>query len=364
MDVVVFTALLIASVRPGTSSIPPVQSPGFLSGSDFLLFIPLALACYCISYWTIGIHPWSLPFQIVAILMLSMASYHLIENPLRRATWIGGRRGVIAFGLPAMAAAAVVILLGQRYGIPSFSGNRSAEVALDSAVPGYVAKYSGRRSTTVSRGPFLGKPADRSKIISTSASRDPADVSSSFSSATVMPPIFPDVGSAIQGRCRRGAQRFATDLPSPAARKRRSGMQVSRPDCEIFASDRTETNILVIRNNYSPRSADGGLRDFSKRLEELLTRTSAAGDEGDLFRAGAEVLQRRTCQLCSPQWYRPDWAMGAECRNGFLEDRGEELARRRDVTEYLLGLSQKEAISSSSTLLTSSAGDRKAIVRR
>lgn len=33
--------------------------------------------------------------------------------------------------------------------------------------------------------------------------------------------------------------------------------------------------------------------------------------------------------------------MAANCRSGFIEDRGEELARRRDVTEYLYDLSQK-----------------------
>lgn len=45
--------------------------------------------------------------------------------------------------------------------------------------------------------------------------------------------------------------------------------------------------------------------------------------------------------MCSPQWYRPAWAMSAECRGGLAEDRGEELARRRDLTDFLRQLSQK-----------------------
>src|SRR5262249_17061485 len=45
--------------------------------------------------------------------------------------------------------------------------------------------------------------------------------------------------------------------------------------------------------------------------------------------------------LCSRQWYRPDWAMGEHCHSGLLEDRGEQLARRRDVTNYLIDLSRK-----------------------
>jgi hypothetical protein len=99
----------------------------------------------------------------------------------------------------------------------------------------------------------------------------------------------------------------------------------------------------VIRNNYSPRFVDGGLNDFSKRLEELLARTSAARLKVIYFAPAPKYYSVGPNSLCSRQWYRPDWAMGADCRNGFLEDRGEELARRRDVTEYLLGLSRKRS---------------------
>jgi hypothetical protein len=35
--------------------------------------------------------------------------------------------------------------------------------------------------------------------------------------------------------------------------------------------------------------------------------------------------------------------MAAECRNGYLEDRGEQTARRSDITEYLVELSNKRS---------------------
>jgi peptidoglycan/LPS O-acetylase OafA/YrhL len=124
VTVVVSTALLISSIRHGTIAYGFLSNRlasylGALSYSLYLWHWPVI----CVSYWTIGIHLWSLPFQTGAILILSMASYHLIENPLRRAVWIGGRWGVIATGVPVMVAAAALIVLGQRYVIPSFSGD-------------------------------------------------------------------------------------------------------------------------------------------------------------------------------------------------------------------------------------------------
>ena len=51
-----------------------------------------------ISRWTIGIHWWSVPFQILIILGLSMFSYHFIEKPTRKQLWFGRRWKTIALG--------------------------------------------------------------------------------------------------------------------------------------------------------------------------------------------------------------------------------------------------------------------------
>jgi hypothetical protein len=112
---------------------------------------------------------------------------------------------------------------------------------------------------------------------------------------------------------------------------------------KMLASEGGGTNILVIRNNYSPRWADGQLSDFSKRMDALLAQTSAAGMKVIYIAPAPKYYKVGPESLCSSQWYRPGWSMDEDCRNGFIEDRGEELARRRDVTEYLLGLSRRRS---------------------
>ena len=44
-----------------------------------------------ISRWTIGIHWWSVPFQVALMFGLAVASYRWIENPLRKMCWSGKR---------------------------------------------------------------------------------------------------------------------------------------------------------------------------------------------------------------------------------------------------------------------------------
>jgi hypothetical protein len=106
-----------------------------------------------------------------------------------------------------------------------------------------------------------------------------------------------------------------------------------------FTSSQTHDTVFVIRNNFAPRRVNGDLARFSKLLEQQLNVLSAAGVKVIYFAPSPKY--NSVGDLCSPQWYRPEWAMGPECKNGFQEDRSEELARRRDVMSYLEGLTHR-----------------------
>jgi peptidoglycan/LPS O-acetylase OafA/YrhL len=343
--IVASTACLIGSSRYGSIVYRLLSNRlarylGAISYSLYLWHWPVV----CLSRWTIGIHLWSLPFQIAAILVLSMASYHLIENPLRRSAWIGGRWGPIAAGLPVMVGAAILIILGQRYGVPSFSGDRTAEFALDSAVPGYVAKYSKRKIDDCFAANINGaKGGSFQDIVNKCAAVTDANATLIFVGDSHATDLFP-----MADQIYKDGVASVLNVSQPGCRVppiQEQGGVCDYPDLiiKMVASHRAANNILVIRNNYSPRLIGGGLHDFSKRLEELLARTSTAGLKVIYFAPAPKYYSVGPESLCSRQWYRPDWALSVNCRNGFLEDRGEELARRRDFTEYLLGLSRRRS---------------------
>lgn len=82
--VVALASLLIACLRKGTLAYkilayPKVISIGLISYSLYLWH----WGVLSVSRWTIGIHWWSAPFQLLAILGLALLSYNLVEKPVR-----------------------------------------------------------------------------------------------------------------------------------------------------------------------------------------------------------------------------------------------------------------------------------------
>jgi len=97
--VVLLSAILIASLKKGRASYtffthPRVVYIGLISYSLYLWHWGIL----SISRWTIGIHWWSIPFQVALIFGLAIASYRYIERPLRKGNWFGKRWKNLAVG--------------------------------------------------------------------------------------------------------------------------------------------------------------------------------------------------------------------------------------------------------------------------
>lgn len=110
IGVVALTALLIACLKQGTAghqifSLAKVVAVGKISYSLYLWH----WGVLSISRWTIGIHWWSLPLQIAAMLLLAIASYQWIEIPFRSAKIGLSRQQVFALGTGALGGAAAVV---------------------------------------------------------------------------------------------------------------------------------------------------------------------------------------------------------------------------------------------------------------
>ncbi len=95
--VVFLSLVLIASLKKPTAAYKfftnhKVVYIGLISYSLYLWHWGII----SISRWTIGIHWWSIPFQIALILGSAIASYQYIETPLRKSDWFGKRWKTLA----------------------------------------------------------------------------------------------------------------------------------------------------------------------------------------------------------------------------------------------------------------------------
>lgn len=130
--VVALSSILIASLKKHTAALKVFTNPkvvyiGLISYSLYLWH----WGVLSISRWTIGIHWWSVPFQVALMLGLAVASYRWIETPLRKGNWFGKRWKTLVVG-----AGVLVTLSG-------------GLVALSKPLKGKL--YAGKNNITIAR---------------------------------------------------------------------------------------------------------------------------------------------------------------------------------------------------------------------
>ena len=97
--VVALSSILIACLKTQTAAFKVFTNPKFV----YIGLISYSLYLWhwgvlSISRWTIGIHWWSVPFQVALMLGLAVASYRWIETPLRKGNWFGKRWKTLVVG--------------------------------------------------------------------------------------------------------------------------------------------------------------------------------------------------------------------------------------------------------------------------
>lgn len=136
--VVLFTSVLIACLRAGTAGYSlfthrAVVYIGLISYSLYLWH----WGVLSLSRWTIGIHWWSVPFQVALMLLLAVCSYRYVEMPLRRADWSVLRWQTIAYGIGVSAGASgFLLLLSNSLSHRIFLGSRHSVETESSSVQG------------------------------------------------------------------------------------------------------------------------------------------------------------------------------------------------------------------------------------
>jgi len=110
---IISTVMLIRALKPNTTiytmfSQQKVLAIGIMSYSLYLWH----WAVLCMSRWTIGIEWWSIPVQIMLMLIITLASYRFIECPARYSSNQYSDSSIIGWGALSCFTTTIVISLG------------------------------------------------------------------------------------------------------------------------------------------------------------------------------------------------------------------------------------------------------------
>ena len=123
--VVLLTCLLITSLKEGSFIFKLLTNKIFV----FIGLISYSLYLWhwgilSISRWTIGIHWWSLPFQLILIFLISVFSYKFIEQPFREKRFLSkGYRSIIEGIILSIISGTFLIILAKPLNGKLFLGN-------------------------------------------------------------------------------------------------------------------------------------------------------------------------------------------------------------------------------------------------
>jgi len=295
----------------------------------------------CLSVWTIGIHWWSIPFQITVIFAVATLSYRFLEAPLRYGRLMGSGWRTIAAGAALIIFGIVVIGATHSGNLIQFAGS-SAEASMSQPLaPGYVALHSGRRIDDCrpnilfdyANGKFRGQLVDGCRagkvapllvFMGDSHAMDlfaMADLVAARGEASVL--------NVAQDGCR------APPLSGEAAYCHYQSALI-----DLLARQGANV-VLVLRNNYNPRGIDRSLDHFIAEITGLLDKASAVGMRIVYIAPGPKYASVGPTSLCSVQWFRPSWAIGERCEGDLIESRVEQQARRREFLSALQNIQRQ-----------------------
>ncbi len=100
--VVIFSNIFLITINKKTIFYLLLTHPKtvFIGSLSYSLYL-WHWGVYSLSKWTIGVHWWSIPFQIVMFLTLSICSYRFIEQPFRKSIWNIKKWITILYGIYA-----------------------------------------------------------------------------------------------------------------------------------------------------------------------------------------------------------------------------------------------------------------------
>jgi peptidoglycan/LPS O-acetylase OafA/YrhL len=295
-----------------------------------------------ISRWTIGVHWWSVPLIALLIFLMAKFSYRFIENPLRAASWsIMPLRslglGTILIGLSGLA---LYTLKAISPAISLYVGSRQERVPVTTAAKGYQGEFTNRQSDEcrnkidegmnskewVNRCFAPSKSHSNSAIVFVGDSHsgmlmpmtellwehDKVAVMNIFNDGCIVP-----VTQKSQGKCK----------------------YIEKAILAIHQRVKGDKIFVLTANYMEPNDFVSATRRFAKDFLRY-------GGKIVVVAPNPEYPGLATGEMaegyCSVQWFRPSFALGSECKNGYaINWRRNKFLKSR--LQYLSGLKSIQA---------------------
>ncbi len=333
--VVTLTAILIACVRSGSAgyNLLTRQSIRYIGLISYSLYL-WHWGVISLSRWTIGIHFWSVPVQIAAMLMLSIVSYHYVETPLRRSQWSAVRWRCIGYGMAASATASVLLFLltmsalrGDLYmgSVNSMAAGYSMNREKISVSECNIYK-DGINATSISEACGFGTQIDRPTLfllgdshiqqfkneIAALARQANYNLRVVWGNSCLFPASITIVSPHVDPGC--------VHLQSLVEQALLGGVKsgdvifIGNALYARFWADWDGGIQKYLLPTGEPLSNADAANRYSSAVKELADKLVSKGAKVVLYLNSAQFSNLKSGELCEPQWFRPSWAVVSDCQ--------------------------------------------------
>jgi peptidoglycan/LPS O-acetylase OafA/YrhL len=364
ISIVALSAILIACLKSGTAAydfftLEKVVYVGLISYSLYLWH----WSVLSISRWTIGIHWWSAPLQIVMILFISNYSYSKVEAPFRRNRWKTQRNIVLGVGIGTLlAGSASVRTLGKMNFL--YAGNATIAKLDDTSefiqgtrerckeITPPVPQVCKTKATIKSRPTIflLGDSHAGHLIPLVGALHKEIGVGTVISTASNYPFVLESNNQGTTIRASKERQEKITRLFEHQLNHLNKGDIVllsSRWEHHMFEDfynlEHSDRKRRLFDDNENSINSKDALKVFLSKLSELVHQADKRGVRViaiaplPVFKG---ISNPPESWACSGEWFRP--FPPNNCNNNYTEKRKSIEARTSAIKQGLLGLARQK----------------------
>ena len=364
IGIVALSGILIACLKKGTAAyefftLEKIVYIGLISYSLYLWHWTVL----SISRWTIGIHWWSVPFQIAIIALVSIYSYRKVEVPFRGNRWNAQRNMVLSIGVGTLLAGTASVRMIKKMNF-LYAGN-SAVATLDDTsefiqgtrerckeITPPLPQVCQTKASIKSRPTIflLGDSHAGHLIPLVGALHNEIGAGIAISTASPHPFVLESDNQGGTIRASKKAQRRISRLFDYQLNKLDEGdiiLLSSRWEHYLFEDsynlEHSDRRRRFFDDNEDPINTSDALKIFISKLSRLIDQ---AGSRGVRVIAIAPlpvfkgISNPPESWACSGEWFRP--FPPKTCNNDYTEERKSIEARISPIKESLLSLARRK----------------------